>query len=139
MKIIVTICITLFIVACAPATIEGLRKNHANSYTFEVNENYQPVYRKILSVARKCYQGGMLTAQMMVQGDLYHDIKSGNVTIALHGGLGVDTHITIDVSALKKEKTKIVVFNAISTWNSAAQAVREWAEESSTECSPRNS
>ena len=130
--------LALAIVACAPATIEGLRNNHANRYTFQVNENYQPVYRKILSAARKCYQTGLITAQMVVQGDLYHDIRKGNVTVALHGGLGVDTHMAIDISSLDHEKTEIVVFNAISTWNSAAQAVREWVEENSIACRPRN-
>lgn len=139
MKTMFVILIALSSVACAPATIEGLRKDHANSYTFEVGENYQPIYRKILSTARKCYQTGMITAQMVVQGDLYHDIKSGNVTVALHGGFGVDTHMTIDISALNDEKTRIVVFNAISTWNSAGRAVREWVEENSTQCRPRNS
>lgn len=139
MKIMFATFIALLIVACAPATIEGLKKNHANSYSFDVNENYQPVYREILSTARKCYQTGMVTAQMMVQGDLYHDIKSGNVTVALHGGFGVDTHMTIDISALNNEKTKVVVFNALSTWNPAAQAVRKWVEENSTECRSRNS
>ncbi len=139
MKIIFAIFIALSIVACAPATIEGLRKDYANRYTFTVNENYQPVYRKILSTARKCYQTGMITAQMVVQGDLYQDTKSGNVTVALHGGFGVDTHMTIDVSALNDETTKVVVFNAVSTWNSAAQAVREWVEKDSTECRPKNS
>ena len=139
MKTIFVILIALSSVACAPATVEGLRKDHANSYAFEIEENYQPIYRKILSAARKCYQTGMITAQMVVQGDLYHDIKSGNVTVALHGGFGVDTHMTVDISALNDEKTRIVVFNAVSTWNSAARAVREWVEENSTKCMPRSS
>ena len=139
MKTIVSMFAALSVVACAPATIEGLRDDHASSYTFEIDENYQPVYRKILSTARKCYQTGMITAQMVVQGDLYHDIRMGNVTVALHGGFGVDTHMTIDISALDDERTQVVVFNAISTWDSAARAVREWVEDNSTECIPRRS
>ena len=138
MKTISAILSAMTLVACAPATIEGLRKDHANSYTFSADENYQAVYRKILSTARKCYQTGLITAQMLVQGDLYVDIRSANVTVALHGGLGVDTYMTIDVSALNDEKTSVVVFNAFSTWNSAAHAVREWVEDNSTECAPLN-
>lgn len=138
MKTILSIFVALSVVACAPATIEELRNDHASSYTFEIDENYQSVYRKVLSTARKCYQTGMIGGQMVVQGDLYHDIRTGNVTVALHG-FGVDTHMTIDISALDDERTKIVVFNAFSTWDSAARAVREWVEHNSTECRPRRS
>lgn len=139
MKILFTTFFAILIAACAPSTIEGLRENHANSYTFDVDENYHLVYRKILSTAQKCHQKGMITAKMMVDGDLNQDSKYGSITIALHGGLGVDTHMAIDVSALGDKKTKIIVFNALSTWNSFAQAVRAWVDEDSTECRSKNS
>ncbi len=45
----------------------------------------------------------MISTQMNVQGDLYDDLKEGNITVALHGGLGVDTHLTIDTKQLKKQ------------------------------------
>ena len=128
----------LTVAACAPSTIEGLRNDHANSYEFQVNEDYQSVYRKILSAARRCYQTGLITAQMVVQGDLYSDTRTGSVTVALHGGLGVDTHMAVDVSALDEEGTQIVVFNALRTWDSAARAVRDWVEKNSTECTQRS-
>lgn len=136
-KNLTTLFIVLLVSGCAPATIDGLRKDHANQISFHVNENYQPIYRKVLSMARQCYQTGMITAQLVVQGDLYHDIKSGSVTVALHGGFGVETHLVVDIDAIDEGASKITVYNALPSWNSASQAVREWVEDGATECRPR--
>lgn len=119
---------------CAPATSQRLRENHAGKYEFTANENYQSVYRKVLYQSRECHSIVIIAAPMIVQGDLFQDLKSGNVTVALHTAYGVDTHLTVDVSALDDKTTNIVVYNAFSTWNSAAKAVREWILYNSTEC-----
>lgn len=123
-------------VGCAPATVQGLRESHADRYEFIADENYQSVYRKVLYQARKCYQTGLITAQMVVQGDLFHDLKSGNVSVALHGGLGVDTYLTVDVYGLDEKTSRVVVYYALATWRSAARAVKEWVQEDSTQCRP---
>ena len=122
---------------CAPATIQGLRDNHGGRYEFIANENYQSVYRKVLYQARNCHQAGGIGAQWVVQGDLFHDLKSGNVTFALHGVLSVSTILTVDVSALDDKTTNVIVYYVYSTWGSAARAVREWVLENSTECTSK--
>ena len=72
---------------------------------------------------------------MVVQDELYHDIKSGSVSVALHGGLGVSTYLTIDFLALNDNETKVSVFTALSNWKSTGDAVIEWVEDGSTKCS----
>lgn len=101
---------------------------------FVAPENYQPVYRKALDQARKCWQTGMITAQMVVQGDLYHDIKSGTITVALHAGYGVDTYQVIDISAIDEHSTKVVGHYSIGPVNQYADILKQWVLENSTEC-----
>jgi hypothetical protein len=128
------ILVLLAVVGCAPATTQGLRENHAGKYEFIANEQYEAVYRKVLYQARKCHQPGVIAAQMLAQGDLFHDIKTGNVTVAMHAAYGVDTLLTVDISALDDKTTNVVVYNALSTWENSARAVREWVLENSTAC-----
>lgn len=123
---------------CAPSTAMGVRQmEQERQYVFVAPENYQPVYRKIIDQARKCYQTGMITAQMVVQGDLYHDTKSGTVTVALHGGLGVDTYQVIDVSAIDEKQTKVIGHYSLGPVAKYGQALKEWVLEDSTECGPK--
>jgi hypothetical protein len=126
--------ILFLLFGCAPATIQGLRENHAGKISFDVDENYQSVYRKVLTPARNCWQSGLITAQMVVQGDLYTDTRQGNVTVALHGGAGVDTYFTVDVVALSDSKTRVTVYHAFRNQERAAQAVELWVKENSTVC-----
>lgn len=124
---------------CAPSTAMGVRKmGQERQYVFVAPENYQPVYRKILEQERKCYQTGLITAQMIVQGDLFQDTKSGTVTVALHGALGVDTYQVIDISAIDEKQTKIVGYYSLGPVAKYGQALKEWVLEDSTECAPKS-
>ena len=107
-------------------------------YSFTVQENYQPVYRKILAQERKCYQTGMITAQMVVQGDLYHDTKSGEITVALHGGAGVNTYQVIDIEAIDDMRTKVVGYYAVGPVEKYGRILKEWVLEDSKECASKN-
>lgn len=123
---------------CAPSTAGGVREMGPHrQYMFVAPENYQPVYRKILDQARKCYQTGMITAQMVVQGDLFHDTKSGTITVALHGGLGVDTYQVIDLSAINEQQTKVVGHYSVGPVDKYGQTLKEWVLENSKECGPK--
>lgn len=133
MKLQVLIIIFFLLGGCAPGTAQGLRDKYSGKFVFKVDENYQSVYRKIVTQARNHFQTGLITAQMVVQGDIYTDIKSGNVTIALHGGLGVDTYMTIDINALSDNQTRVTTYYALGTWESSAKAVEEWVKEDQSE------
>lgn len=120
---------------CAPSTAGGVRAlGTERQVVFVAPENYQPVYRKILDQARKCYQTGMITAQMVVQGDLFHDTKTATVTVALHGGLGVDTYQVIDVSAIDDKQTKVIGHYSLGPVDKYGQVLKEWVLENSMEC-----
>ncbi len=120
---------------CAPSTAGGVREmGPTRQFIFVAPENYQPLYRKVLDQERKCYQTGMITAQMVVQGDLYHDTKSAIITVALHGGFGVDTYQVIDIIAIDEKQTKIVAHYSLGPVEKYGQILKEWVLENSNEC-----
>ena len=138
MKHIAIILLSIAVSACAPSTAGGVRAmGPSRQVAFEVSENYQQVYRKILEPARKCWQAGLITAQMVVQGDLFHDTRSGTITVALHGGLGVDTYQVIDISAIDEQHTKVVGHYSLGPVAQYGQILKEWALENSSECEPK--
>lgn len=124
---------------CAPATMQGLREKPHGQTKFEVQRSYQSVYRTVLNNSRKCWQAGLITAQMIVTGDLYSDTRSGEVTVALHGGAGVDTYFGVDIKAVAEDRTEVQTFSAGRGWAPAASAVKEWLELGHTDCAPRSS
>lgn len=127
--------ISLSLTGCAPSTAGGVRAmGPTRQVEFVAPENYQPVYRKTLEQARKCWQSGMITAQMVVQGDLYHDTKSGTITVALHGGLGVDTYQVIDITAIDENHTKVVGHYSMGPVNQYGGILKQWVLDNSTEC-----
>ena len=133
-KIIALFLACLQTAACAPTTMQDVREKHSGEYTFAVHEPYQKVYRTILYQARKCFATGMITAQMVVDGDLFTDLKTGNVSVALHGGAGVNTFLVIDIKESTDMSTAVTVYNSVGTWEKPAKAVEEWVIDGSTEC-----
>jgi len=137
MKVTIFPITCLILVGCAPATIEGLRRGHAQSYELVANQYYHSVYRQIRYQVRKCYLTRMITAQLVIRGGLFSDLKRGNVNVAPHGGLDVETYMAIDIEAVDLIMTRVVVYNTFSTWNTGASAVKEWVLEESSICGPK--
>lgn len=119
--------------ACAP-TSEELRKDHSGKVTFVAPVGYQEAYRRAVRMARKCYQGGAITAQYVVTGDLYTDIKKGHVTFAVSGALGVDTHLVIDIEYRDMDSSHVDVYYAVRTWRKVPRLVERWVSENWDHC-----
>lgn len=121
---------------CTPNTAGGVRALEATKKsTFTADENYQAVYRKILDMTRKCSEGGMITAQMIVKNDLYTDIQTGSISVELHGGLGVSVYTVTDVKAIAENKTEVTNHFASAKWMNRAPIIKKWALENYKECS----
>jgi hypothetical protein len=120
---------------CAPATLQGLREKPTGTGQFEVDQNYQQVYRTVITNARKCWQSGLITAQMVVTGDLFTDTKAGEVTVALHGAAGVDTYLGVDIKAVADDRTQVRTYYAMSSWAAGPAAIESWVRTGSTTCS----
>jgi len=123
---------------CVPSTIQGLRDAPAGSFIFEADENYQAVYRKIVTPARNCWQQGasLLTAQIEVQAEIYSDIRQANIAIIMHGAPPFESMVfmSADLQAISDNKTRITTYYAQTGLEPRARAVELWVKQNSTEC-----
>jgi hypothetical protein len=117
----VLICLT----GCAvtPTELRNTTPDHRAMFTMQ--QNYQAAYRAILERQRACEQAGMITASVVVQGDLFTDLQSGTITTALHGGLGVQTMTVIDLKAAGDQATDVVIATAQPAARYAA-GIQRW-------------
>jgi hypothetical protein len=115
-------------------------RESAVKYAFNAPENYQSVYRKVLKQARSCYetyyQGGMATLiYTEVEGDIFHDIKSGTITVSFNTGYGQHTEKVIDISAIGETETKVeAYYQEGSDAPEFSVIITEWVINDSNEC-----
>lgn len=108
-------------------------------YEFMVDQNYQVVYRKLLKQGKACVSPG-LTAQMIVQGELFNDIKAADITVVLYGIFSQHPHIQVTIESIEQDganqdKTKVTVTNTLPRWNAYTRAIKTWVVDGSTNCS----
>ena len=108
-------------------------KDHLVEYVFEVDQNYQAVYRHILSQARACVKP-VFTGKMIVYGELFSDIKAADIAVALKGFFSENRHLQIKIEEAANNKTKVEVSNKFRKWNAYARAVKAWVVDKSTAC-----
>ena len=135
--------LSLFVASCTRITTEDLREQQANSDRFSVDQDYQSVYHQILTVGRECherYVWGLYPVpdRVTVEGHLNREFRTANVTVVLHAGVikNVTTIslMTVDISAIDEDNTKVTVY-ASSSWDSRpVRAVRKWVLRDSREC-----
>lgn len=135
MKKILIFAVLVALVGCTPATQEGVRAlSPDRSVVFVANDNYQAVYRRILEQERKCYQVGMATGQLIAQGDIYTDIKSGAISLTSYSGLGVNIIQLIDVSFINENTTKIIARYPVGNIDDHVKILRAWVVDGDTGC-----
>ena len=128
--------VVLFLLtACAPSTVKALKDDPSGRISFDVPLNYQGVYRTVLERAQTCYTSGLITAYTTAQGNLYSDIKEGDVSIETHGGLGISVYAAINIKSVSENETRVTTFYASSTWKNTPDIVANWIKNNSNECS----
>ena len=93
---------------CAPMSAQGIRES-GQKQSFTVSANYQAVYRTLTDEMRRCMQTGMITATVIIQADLFTDIRKGVITPTMHGGLGATPLFVVDVVGLEGDSSRIDV------------------------------
>lgn len=135
MKKRLTILLSGLLMGCAASTPQQAREMGAErSYTFQVDADYQTAYRRIVDVARSCYQGNMITANMMVNTDLFPDTRSGAISVGLYGAMGPSLYQVIDVRGIDAEHTEVVAIFPMGPVEKMGAKVRAWASGSGAEC-----
>lgn len=135
MKTITIASLAVLLTACAAGTPQEAREMGPDRrYTFQVDADYQTVYRRILEAARPCYQTNLLTASMIVDGDLYPDARSGTVTVGMYGALGPSLYQVIDVRGLDGARSEVTAIFPVGPVDKRGEKVRGWAEAVATAC-----
>ena len=102
-------------------------------YDFVAEQNYQAVYRTILNQGQLCIKPG-LTAQMVIQGELFNELRSADVTVVLYGIFSRYPHLKVTIEAISRDTTKVSVTNTLPRWDSYAKAIKTWVDNGSTAC-----
>lgn len=97
-----------FLSACAPMSVQGIREA-GNIESFTVAENYQAAYRLLVEEMRRCMQYGMITASVVVHGEVYTDIKKAVITPTMHGGFGAMPLFVVDIVEVNAGSARVDV------------------------------
>lgn len=125
--IILSILLPLILTACGThRTANSLRQNPAATITFEVNEPYDTVYRKIYIKITDCRPGESI-------GNIFPDIESAQVVRGFFGDYPVYS-IVIDIKKLSDQITEVSIKYSNKNWRPDAAAIEKWLKEGYTEC-----
>lgn len=129
----------LLLFGCAPATFEGLKEDrNVGRYQFESQKNYQEVFRIVVNKMRECTQSAALFGGgTTVQGDLYTDIKKGEITLVNLTAFGSNVPMGISITSIDDTKTAVDIyyyFASMPAWKRSAEIVEEWVEKGYQKC-----
>lgn len=135
MKRITIILVLSVLTGCAATTPQEARNMGPDrQYRFEVEADYQTAYRRIIEVARNCYQANLITASQIVSGDLYPDTKSGTITVGMYGALGPSLYQVIDVRGLDGSRSEVIATFPLGVVEKHGTKVKAWATGTGSEC-----
>lgn len=131
---ILTLLASLMLTACAASTPQAAREMGADRrYVFAIDADYQTAYRRILEAARNCYQGQVITATMLVNGDLYPDSRAGTVSVGMYG-IASSVYQVIDIQGLDGARSEIKAIFPVGPVEKMGAKVKGWATGTSAEC-----
>jgi hypothetical protein len=135
-RTIISIFIFVIISACTPSTAGGVRALDASKQrSFDVEQNYQKVYRTLLEQMRYCDQANMLTANMQIDGDLYNDIKTGTISQTLVGIGYTNVYQVIDVKEISELNSNVKIFVSLGNPDIYANRIKGWIIDNKKDCS----
>ena len=135
MKILYIALISLLITACTPHTAGGVRDlGSSKSISFDVPENYEVTYRKLLEQQKHCNNFWMVTAQMVAEGDLFPDKKLGTISVSMRGGLGSSYYQVIDIKETSPSNSNVTAYYSVGSKEKYGKLLKQWALENYKEC-----
>jgi hypothetical protein len=101
-------------------------------YEFSTEKNYQQVYRLIMKNADACSKQGLIS-KPVTDGQLYTELKAGDIKISVLAPFGKYTHIRVGIEIVD-DKTKVTVSNDFEAWDGLAKAIRDWVTDETDSC-----
>ncbi|SDD58218.1 hypothetical protein [Aquimonas voraii] len=138
-RLLFPIALTLALAGCMGGTA-ALREKPAGVHTFEVQGALAEVANAIHAQARRCYSGGtympsgVQTSQTQASLQLDEAKGRAQIDVTLHGALGPQTWLLMDLRRIDSGRTGVEVLYARSGYERRAKAVERWIKEGYEKC-----
>jgi len=109
-------------------------RNSDNQYTFDVNDNYQRVYRNIEGISKQCWEGKATTADYVVDAEQYNELGMAEVAWKLVGMVGPVYYLDIEIKRVSSNKSHVVVHRASYVHAYSEEVVKQWAKGEMNTC-----
>lgn len=117
---------------CTFAHIQ-LKEQPSGIFDFNVEENYEIVFRRVTQQAKQCYE----TRGRLIEANLFQEKKMAEVIIAIVY-LGIPhTLLTAEIKALAPDNTRINTYYSYSppgAWRDGAYTIQRWAASEEPYC-----
>lgn len=118
------------------STLRELKADPVTHNTFKVEQNYEDLYRHLLSMSRDCFAQGMFGAQIAVVGDLSTRAKAGEIRVEFQGAPSNRVLEALTVEEVAPGASLVNVYTGrhqggVKRWAS----VKRWALERADTCS----
>lgn len=135
-KLIYVALIPIFTSACAPSTAGGVRAlGPSKSVNFEAKGNYQDIYKNVLQLSKECNDVWLGTANVVSEGEVQPETKTGTISVSLRGALGKSYSHVIDIKEIDNEKSLVNAFYSIGSAANQSKILKKWILEDYKKCS----
>lgn len=120
--------IALIVAGCSTTSADLEKKTAATAKVQTFTDNYQEIYRRIITTAKNCQAGNVSAyASYDVEGQLYNELGYGEITLSLTN-LGTKNYFW-KAKVEKQEAGAKITVNAGNTLNAGQQSnnVLRWA------------
>jgi hypothetical protein len=109
-----------------------------------LQQGYQTTYKNVVGKMRECIGEGWAGAfaQYHIQGDLYSDLKKGEISYTMSNAGVQSYYMQIDIKDAESNQTQLDAYVSLSAWKKYFDDVQRWAIDESAPCSmpvPRTS
>ncbi|WP_165493161.1 hypothetical protein [Hylemonella gracilis] len=119
--------------SCFPTTVAELKAS-APRYEFSSAAGYQATYRQVFQFLDKCVNGGFLMSTNNVQGNLYTDISSGEITVRNNNMGDRSTLLQVEINGVNAKSQVIVYSVNIGIWKDYGRVIERNLNTGSAEC-----
>lgn len=134
MRSLIVVVLAGVLTACASSSINDLKTRPGGKMTFELDRNYQAVYRNVLDWSRACQAMSGVGWHSSPQGDLYTDRQEGQVLVVRHMPGSTDYVYRVDITAQGEASTLVEAYYAWEMLGEQAAFIQTWAADGSGPC-----
>lgn len=104
---------------------------------FTTDQNYQRVYRNLLTKFRECKGEGWagVFADIHIVEGLYPDLGEAEISYMMSNFGTKNYYLHIDITKITANKTNVKAYIQLSTWKRSLSRIKPWATNPNASCS----